>query len=265
MRLTLEVNGERHELEVADDRRLLDVVREDLRPDGHEGGLRRGRLRGLRGAARRPPGQRVPRARSRGRGPAGDDDRGPLRGRWDGAAAAFVEEDALQCGFCTPGQIVSATALLAAGRPTVEEVRAAMTGNLCRCGAYARIERAVLRVAGGAPMPRLVKTQTQFEGRFEETWTLVEETDELPPWEEDAELTVVGWPRPRQDGGLRAAGAARFTVDVELPGMLRTAVLRSPHAHARLVGSTSRRLGRCPACARRSGRGTSSSPAGARC
>ena len=62
---------------------------------------------------------------------------------------AFVEEDALQCGFCTPGQIVSATALLAAvPRPTAEEVRAALTGNLCRCGAYARIERAVLRVAG---------------------------------------------------------------------------------------------------------------------
>ena len=84
-------------------------------------------------------------------------------------------------------------------------------------------------------MPRLIKTQTQFEGRFEETWTLVEESDELPAWEEDARLTVVGTPRPRQDGGLRAAGGARYTVDVDLPGMLRAAVLRSPHAHARLV------------------------------
>jgi aerobic-type carbon monoxide dehydrogenase small subunit (CoxS/CutS family) len=62
---------------------------------------------------------------------------------------AFVEEDALQCGFCTAGQVVSATALLAATpQPTSEQVREAMSGNLCRCGAYPGIERAVLRAAG---------------------------------------------------------------------------------------------------------------------
>ena len=61
---------------------------------------------------------------------------------------AFVEEDALQCGFCTAGQIVSATALLAeVAHPTSEQVRHAMSGNLCRCGAYPGIERAVLRAA----------------------------------------------------------------------------------------------------------------------
>jgi carbon-monoxide dehydrogenase small subunit len=61
---------------------------------------------------------------------------------------AFVEEDALQCGFCTAGQVVSATALLAATpHPTSEQVRAGMSGNLCRCGAYPGIERAVLRAA----------------------------------------------------------------------------------------------------------------------
>jgi aerobic-type carbon monoxide dehydrogenase small subunit (CoxS/CutS family) len=64
---------------------------------------------------------------------------------------AFIEEDAFQCGFCTPGQVVSATALLAANpRPTRDEVRAAMSGNLCRCGAYPKIERAVLRAAAEA-------------------------------------------------------------------------------------------------------------------
>jgi aerobic-type carbon monoxide dehydrogenase small subunit (CoxS/CutS family) len=62
---------------------------------------------------------------------------------------AFIEEDAFQCGFCTPGQVLSATALLAANpHPTRDEVRAAMSGNLCRCGAYPKIERAVLRLAG---------------------------------------------------------------------------------------------------------------------
>jgi aerobic-type carbon monoxide dehydrogenase small subunit (CoxS/CutS family) len=57
---------------------------------------------------------------------------------------AFVREDALQCGFCTPGQIVSAAALVAASpQPTREEIRHGMAGNLCRCGAYPRIEEAI--------------------------------------------------------------------------------------------------------------------------
>ena len=62
---------------------------------------------------------------------------------------AFVRTDALQCGFCTPGQIVSATALVAANpSPSSEEVRHAMAGNLCRCGAYPKIEEALLSWQG---------------------------------------------------------------------------------------------------------------------
>ena len=62
---------------------------------------------------------------------------------------AFVRADALQCGFCTPGQIVSAAALVEARpEPTSEEIRHAMSGNLCRCGAYPRIEEAVLAWRG---------------------------------------------------------------------------------------------------------------------
>ena len=57
---------------------------------------------------------------------------------------AFVRADALQCGFCTPGQIVSASALVAASpSPSPEEIRHAMAGNLCRCGAYPKIEEAI--------------------------------------------------------------------------------------------------------------------------
>ena len=62
---------------------------------------------------------------------------------------AFVRADALQCGFCTPGQIVAAAALVeATPEPTVDDVRHAMSGNLCRCGAYPRIEEAVLSWRG---------------------------------------------------------------------------------------------------------------------
>jgi xanthine dehydrogenase YagT iron-sulfur-binding subunit len=57
---------------------------------------------------------------------------------------AFVRADALQCGFCTPGQIVSAAALLAATpHPSDEQIRHEMAGNLCRCGTYPKIEEAI--------------------------------------------------------------------------------------------------------------------------
>jgi aerobic-type carbon monoxide dehydrogenase small subunit (CoxS/CutS family) len=58
--------------------------------------------------------------------------------------AAFVRADALQCGFCTPGQIVSASALVARDpSPSRDEIRHAMAGNLCRCGTYPKIEEAI--------------------------------------------------------------------------------------------------------------------------
>jgi aerobic-type carbon monoxide dehydrogenase small subunit (CoxS/CutS family) len=58
---------------------------------------------------------------------------------------AFVRADAVQCGFCTPGQVVSAAALVAATPvPTTGEIRHAMAGNICRCGTYPKIEEAIL-------------------------------------------------------------------------------------------------------------------------
>ena len=58
--------------------------------------------------------------------------------------AAFVRADAVQCGFCTPAQIVSAAALVEANpHPSDEEIRHAMAGNLCRCGTYPKIEEAI--------------------------------------------------------------------------------------------------------------------------
>lgn len=62
---------------------------------------------------------------------------------------AFVRCDALQCGFCTPGQIVSAAALVAEKpQPSRDEIRHAMAGNICRCGAYPKIEEAILSWRG---------------------------------------------------------------------------------------------------------------------
>ena len=81
-------------------------------------------------------------------------------------------------------------------------------------------------------MARLIRTEKEVEGRFEEVWIVVEE-DPLEQWPAGP-LAVVGRPAPRQDAPLRVRGEARYTADVKLPGMLHAAVLRSPHAHARV-------------------------------
>ena len=68
----------------------------------------------------------------------------------DRLQAAFIAEGAAQCGYCTPGMIMSARALLArTPHPTAEQIKDALSGNLCRCGAYTRVLRAVLRASGG--------------------------------------------------------------------------------------------------------------------
>jgi xanthine dehydrogenase YagT iron-sulfur-binding subunit len=70
---------------------------------------------------------------------------------------AFIDHDALQCGYCTPGQICSALGLMREGRAkTADEIRELMSGNLCRCGAYPNILAAiqtVMTAAGGGPPP----------------------------------------------------------------------------------------------------------------
>lgn len=81
-------------------------------------------------------------------------------------------------------------------------------------------------------MARLIRTEKEVEGRYTEQWIVVEE-DALDQWPAGP-LSVVGRPATRTDGLVRARGEARYTADVKLPGMLHTAVLRSPHAHARV-------------------------------
>lgn len=68
---------------------------------------------------------------------------------------AFLDEEALQCGYCTPGMIVSGVGLLSANpAPTREEIVRYMNGNICRCGTYPRIVRAIERAAQATPKER---------------------------------------------------------------------------------------------------------------
>jgi len=149
--VVLDVNGERYDLDVPATRRLADVLRDDLGLTGTKIGCAEGAC----GACAVLVDGRVvasclqPVAAVEGRAVVTIE--GLSRNGPTAVQEAFVAEDALQCGFCTPGQIMSATALLASTpAPTREQIRAAMAGNLCRCGAYPKIERAILRAAGGA-------------------------------------------------------------------------------------------------------------------
>jgi len=72
--------------------------------------------------------------------------------RMSGVQAAFVEADALQCGFCTPGFVVTSTALLRENpSPTLDQIKDGLAGNLCRCGTYSRVFEAVQRAARAMP------------------------------------------------------------------------------------------------------------------
>jgi aerobic-type carbon monoxide dehydrogenase small subunit (CoxS/CutS family) len=149
--IALQVNGERHLLDVPSTRRLLSVLRDDLALTGAKHGCGEGAC----GACAvlldgRPIAScLLPVGAAEGRAVT------TIEGLGEASASlqeAFVAEDALQCGFCTPGQIVSASALLAAmPEPTRDEIRTALSGNLCRCGAYPKIERAILRASGQDP------------------------------------------------------------------------------------------------------------------
>jgi len=153
MNLSITVNGVRRDVELDDPRvTLLDLLRERLDLTGTKKGCDRGqcgactilvdgrRINSCLALAVSHDGAEILTIEGVARG----DQLHPVQ-------AAFIAHDGFQCGFCTPGQIVSATALLAANpSPTAEEVRAGMAGNLCRCGCYVKIERAVLRAAVGA-------------------------------------------------------------------------------------------------------------------
>ena len=82
-------------------------------------------------------------------------------------------------------------------------------------------------------MARLIRTEKEVEGRYEDVWIVVDE-DALEQWP-DGPLTTVGREVPRVDGLDRARGQVQFTADLQLPGMLHTAVLRSPYARARVT------------------------------
>jgi len=128
-------------------------------------------------------------------------------GKLDPVQQAFAENFAAQCGYCTPGMIMTAKALLAENpKPTEDEVRQGIRGNLCRCTGYTKIVDAIM-AASGQPRQR-----------------------QDPP----SQYRVVGRSLPRTDSLEKVTGRAPYAYDMRLAGMVYGEILRSPHAHARI-------------------------------
>lgn len=148
--VVLEVNGRNHALTIEPRTTLLDTLREELRLTGTKKGCDRGacgactvhidgrRVNSCLTLAARCQGKAVTTIE----GLAGDGELHPMQ-------AAFLSRDGFQCGYCTPGQIMSAVALVEEGRAVADDaIREWMSGNICRCGAYPHILAAIKDVAG---------------------------------------------------------------------------------------------------------------------
>jgi len=147
-RVAFTLNGDRRELEIAADRLLIDVIRDDCGATGTKLGCGVGVCGAcsvlvdgeLLSACLLPAvfadGRRITTVEG-----LANDELTPLQD-------AFIREGGFQCGICTPGQLIAATALLAEQpRPDAEAIRSWMMGNLCRCTGYYGIVRAIQRAA----------------------------------------------------------------------------------------------------------------------
>ncbi len=152
--VALNINGRLERLEIASQRTLLEVIRNDLQLTGTKCGCEDGTCGActilLDGEAVRSclllavevQGREILTIEGLGRGDAPH----PIQ-------QAFIDHGGVQCGFCTPGVILAAKGLLdAVPRPTEEQVREAISGNLCRCTAYVKIVESIM-AASGQPIP----------------------------------------------------------------------------------------------------------------
>lgn len=132
---------------------------------------------------------------------------------------AFIEYGAVQCGYCTPGMIISAAALLLRDpRPSRQRILEELGGNLCRCTGYntiiAAVEAAAAMMRGETPPPPALPHHA--DGR---------------PYS----APIIGKHLTRVDAIAKVTGKARYAEDIKMPGMLYATITRSPHPHARVL------------------------------
>jgi 4-hydroxybenzoyl-CoA reductase alpha subunit len=218
MMIRLTVNGEPQALAVRPDTTLLSVLRNDLALTG----TKRGCGTGDCGACTvHVDGQPV--ASCLMLAAAADGKRiSTIEGLATGTELhalqkSFVKHGALQCGFCTPGALMSAKALIDRDPdPSTQDVKEALSGNLCRCATYPRMLRAV------------------HHWREQEGVTLDTRPDPRTERDQKRDHDVVGHGVTRYDGPEKVTGRAKYTADIRLPGMLVGKILGSPVAHGLL-------------------------------
>lgn len=169
-------------------------------------------------------------------------------GRLHPLQQAFVDCGAAQCGYCTPGKLLTAKALLDRNPdPSEGEIREALSGVLCRCTGYVKIVQAVRRAAAllrGEDVPPFGPVHVTLPAHAspaEATQHYLERTHSgeilgplviTPP--EMPSLRVVGQAEAKVDAAKLVSGRPAFTDDVKMEGMLYGELLTSPHAHARI-------------------------------
>jgi len=213
------VNGSPVEIEFPGDRTLLSVLREDLRLTGAKAGCSKGHCGTC---AVIVDGKIVLSCHTRAIEIAGSavttiegigtrEEPHPLQ-------QAFVETGAVQCGYCTPGAILSAKALLDAdAEPTREQIVTALNRHLCRCTGYIKLVEAV-ELAARRMRGEDIQAHSDTDGADNSNGRI-----------------AIGRSYPRRDAWDKVLGEARFAADIDLPGIHHVQVIRSPHHHARIV------------------------------
>ena len=222
MRIELTVNGEPREADVWEGESLLFALRERLGLPGSKNACEQGECGScsvlLDGDAR----VRVPRARGAGGRPRGRHGRG-ARARTASCIRvqqAFVEAGAVQCGFCTPGLVVATADLLARNpSPSDDEIREALSGNLCRCTGYAKIFDAVQAGASAD-----AGAGARARGGPHESTAAPRSSSGASARASSASTAIP-----------KVTGEFAYSSDLYAAGMLWGHTLRSPHAHARIL------------------------------
>jgi xanthine dehydrogenase molybdenum-binding subunit len=207
---TLTVNGKQTQVSASPQTMLMDALRDELRLTGTKDGCATGHCGSCMVIKDGEPVRSciVPMKRADGaniitiEGVAGDGELHPVQ-------RAYIEQGATQCGFCTPGFIISTIALLEKNPdPTLQEIYDGHKWNICRCTGHNAIIRAVQQAAGQTPQP-------------------------LPSVKQP--LKAISRPLPRPDAVEKVNGKGVYADDLYVEGMLHARALRSKYPHARLL------------------------------
>ncbi|MDH4220400.1 MAG: 2Fe-2S iron-sulfur cluster-binding protein, partial [Candidatus Aminicenantes bacterium] len=211
--ITLKVNGEKHTVAVKDGEILLDTLRDKLRLTGTKKGCNLGVCGACTVLVDGEPKNSCLLLASSCEGVEVTTIEGIARdGKLHPLQRAFINHGAVQCGFCSPGMILSAYSLIQrVPNPSEEDIKEALSGNLCRCTGYKRIMEAI------------------------KNWKKYEGTVEPPLDSQDLDkYATVGKSLPRVDAADKVTGRAKYTADLYFENMLYGKILTSPIAHGRI-------------------------------